>query len=461
MPSTFQDQGGFASMDPSPPVRWAASTALRYLVGERRLRARRRRLERARRRAKRPHVVTYFHQVDDGYSHLAAQLLQPLLDAYDIELACRLVPPPSGRDAPEPALLASLSRTDAAKVAPHYGLAFPDGPPPEAALVDAANRLLAAAGDEFPRLAPQVGDALWRGSNAALATLAENRPTAAGATTESALGTGSAERERLGHYSAAMFHYAGEWYWGVDRLYHLENRLTELGARRPAAAGPALLAPRPPVANGPFRDDGTLTLEVYASVRSPYTSLEFDAAVALAERTGVRLAVRPVLPMVMRGVPVSRHKGLYIFADAAREARAQGHSWGNLYDPIGEPVRRCYAIYPWAARQGRGVALLSAFLRAAFRDGVNTNSKAGLRRVVEAAGLDWAEAKTQLDDSSWEAEIEANRQAMYAVGLWGVPSFHLLDASGATALAAWGQDRLWLVGREIQRLLRAGSDRHK
>ena len=22
-----------------------------------------------------------------------------------------------------------------------------------------------------------------------------------------------------------MFHYGGEWYWGVDRLYHLEQRL--------------------------------------------------------------------------------------------------------------------------------------------------------------------------------------------------------------------------------------------
>ena len=433
--------------------------ALRHLVDERRLRTRRARLERARRRAGRPHAVTYFHQVDDGYSHLAAQLLQPLLDAYDVELACRLVPPPRGRNAPEPALLARLSRTDAAKVAPHYGLAFPDGGSPDAALVDAANRLLAnATGDEFPRLAPQVGDALWRGSGAALAALAEGRPTADAAAVARALAAGDAARERLGHYSGAMFHYAGEWYWGVDRLYHLESRLTELGARRPSAAGAALLAPRPPVATGPLRDDGSLTLEVYASARSPYTSLEFDAAVALAERTGVALAVRPVLPMVMRGLPVTRHKGLYIFTDAAREARAQGRRWGNLYEPVGEPVRRCYAIYPWAARQGRGVALLSAFLRAAFVDGVNTNRLAGLCRVVEAAGLDWAEAKAQLGDSSWQAEIEANRQAMYALGLWGVPSFHLRDASGATALAAWGQDRLWLVSREIQRLLDAGSN---
>jgi hypothetical protein len=35
-----------------------------------------------------------------------------------------------------------------------------------------------------------------------------------------------------------------------------------------------------------------------------------------------------------------------------------------------------------------------------------------------------------------------------------VPSFRLLDTDGSEVLGAWGQDRLWLVSREIQRLLR-------
>ena len=116
-------------------------------------------------------------------------------------------------------------------------------------------------------------------------------------------------------------------------------------------------------------------------------------------------------------------------------------------------MRRCYAIYLWAERQGRGIALLSAFLRAAFVEGVRTNRMAGLRHVVENAGLDWAEAKAQLGSDEWQAQIENNRQAMYELGLWGVPSFHLRTATGETALAVWGQDRLWLVSREIQRLL--------
>ena len=90
-------------------------------------------------------------------------------------------------------------------------------------------------------------------------------------------------------------------------------------------------------------------------------------------------------------------------------------------------------------------------------EGVNTNTAAGLRHVVEQAGLDWPEARSRLDGSTpsnTPEEIEANRLAMYELGLWGVPSFRLVDASGETTLAVWGQDRLWLVSREIQRLLR-------
>ena len=103
--------------------------------------------------------------------------------------------------------------------------------------------------------------------------------------------------------------------------------------------------------------------------------------------------------------------------------------------------------------QGKGIELLSSFLRAAFARGVNTNNDKGLRQVVEEAGLDWAQAKGQLGKPGWEEMLEENRLAMYDAGLWGVPSFRLLNAQGEPLLALWGQDRLWLFAREIQRQL--------
>ena len=452
-----QTSGGEMA-NPSPPLRWAMSKMLARAADPQRIAARRTKLEARRRKAGTAHVIEYFHQVNDGYSHLAAQLLGSLVERYQVRLICHLVPPPSGPNAPEPDFLLGLSRYDAARIGPHYGLSFPGGAdPPGDELVDLATRILAGVVTDsgaFVDAAPRVGDALWSGSMEALQGLAARyRPVADAA---SVLASGERRRTDLGHYSGAMFHYAKEWYWGVDRLYHLENRLIELGA---CHNGGSLLSARPPVEAGPRQDDGSMTLEVYPSVRSPYTALSFDAAVELARTTGVRLAVRPVLPMVMRGVPVTRTKGVYIFMDAAREARAGGQAdWGSYYEPVGKPVERCYSLYPWAVAEGRGVELVSAFMRAAFREGVNTNTDAGLRRVVEAAGLSWAEAKSIVGEDSWNGhawrdEIEANRRAMYDFELWGVPSFRLLDAAGETRLRVWGQDRLWLVAHEIQRAL--------
>ena len=455
MPERFEDQGGAATMDPSRLVRVAGSFMMRRWAGRRWVEARRRRVERARRRAGRRHVVEYFHQVEDGYSHLAAQCLRPLLDVYDIDLVCHLVPRPSGPNAPEPELLLDLSRYDSGKIAPHYGLEFPEASRrPEHGLVNLAGRVLAGVdADAFAEVAPEVGAALWLGSVDDLQALAERHPPADPSILADRLEAGTERRAQLRHYSGAMFHYGGEWYWGVDRLVHLEERLTELGARRNAGEP---VAPRPPIPRGPLRDDGSLTLEIYPSLRSPYSSLIFDAAVELARETGVTMRMRPVLPMVMRGVPATREKGVYIFTDAAREARRLGLAdWGNVQDPIGDPVRRGYSLYPWAVARGKGVELPSSFFRAAFFEGVDTGKDRGLRRVVERAGLSWEEARGIVGNRDWGEELEANRLAMYDAGLWGVPSFRLLDGQGETLLAVWGQDRLWLVGREIQRLLAA------
>ena len=214
-----------------------------------------------------------------------------------------------------------------------------------------------------------------------------------------------------------------------------------------------MIGQRPQLELNSIGDTSGLRLEIYPSLRSPYTAIAFDRTVALAESIGLELNVKPVLPMVMRGVPATRQKGFYIFKDTAREADAEGQPFGPCYDPIGEPVRRCYSLYPWACSEGRGNQLLSSFLNAAFAQGINTNNDKGLRIVVESAGLDWSHASTIVGtDTGWEAMLESNRLEMYSDGLWGVPSFRLFDQNGKLALAVWGQDRLWLVARKIQEL---------
>jgi len=437
-------------MDPSPLLRWLTSRVMSRISRPTSTEARHAKAEQIRVKAGAPHRVDYFHQVDEGYSDLTAQVLERFAQRYDIELHCHLVRGQEGKNAPEPEMLASLARYEAHLIAPGYGLCFPQRPdPPEPEHVVVATQILAAqSSEDFPRVVAAVSAALWQGDDAALKRLAVAHGSASADAAAAAVSAGTEKRKALRHYSGAMFYYGGEWYWGVDRLYHLEMRLAALGVDR--SPGESLIAPRPDMDLAGHTDQGRYTLELYASLRSPYTAVIFDRAVAFAQHAGVELKLRPVLPMVMRGVPATREKGMYIFMDAAREARVAGVPYGNFYDPIGDPARRCYALYPWAASQGKGVELCSSFLRHAFALGVNTNNDRGLRRVVEAAGLDWGAAQAHRQDTAWKALLEDNRQTMYAAGLWGVPSFRLLNPAGEALLATWGQDRLWLVAHTLR-----------
>lgn len=453
MTEKFDDQGGFATSDPNRLVRRISSWVMSRMFTKKRVNKRRAVAERARRKQNLPHTIEYFHQVDDPYSHLAAQLLVKMADRYEFELICHLVSQSVGKDVAEPEMLARLSRYDAHQIAPDYGLEFAehnDALDPEQ-ITKAQGILAAASGVKRVSAFEPVSRALWSGDASELDRLAAELGCASEAEVDATLALGNARRGKLKHYSGAMFYYGGEWYWGVDRLHHLEQRLAALGLDR--HDGAPCLAPRQEPNWGGVRSDGSLTMEIYASLRSPYSAVIFDRAVQLAKDSGVTLKVRPVLPMVMRGVPATPMKGLYIFMDAAREARALGVDYGNFSDPIGEPARRCYSLYPWAVTQGKGTELISSFLRHAFALGVDTLADKGLKKVVEAAGLDWQVAQGHLGEAGWESLLEENRIAMYGAGCWGVPSFRLIDGDGVPIVSLWGQDRLWVVAREIRKQL--------
>jgi len=453
MAQQFKNQGGAASSEPSRLVRWIASKMMQKMSDPQRVIKKRAKAEKHRVKNKLPHRVEYYHQVDDAYGHLAAQALQPLLDTYDIELVPMLTGPPYGNNAPELEMLLKYALRDSITVAPHYLLTFPrDAIAPTADRQSLATCILANVdAKDFPQAAVDVGNALWSGNDTELEALAQRYGKTDPAAAEAMVVAGTVKRDKLGHYSGAMFYYGGEWYWGVDRLYHLENRLVELGARKSGKT--EVIVPRPEIDCGDIKDDGSLTLEFYPSLRSPYSAIAFDRTIKLVEDSGVKMEMRPVLPMVMRGVSVTRQKGMYIVTDTAREGRTLGVRFGNAYDPIGDPVRRAFSLFPWSREKGKSIEFFSAFIKAAFFEAINTNTDAGQRWVVEKAGLSWQEAQSVIDNKDWEEELEENRLAMLGFGCWGVPSYRLVDSKDEVVLSVWGQDRLWLVAREIKRLL--------
>ena len=415
------------------------------LLSHERVLKQRAKAERSRLARREPHRVHCFLQVDDPYSALLAACLPQLQARYDFELVPHVVGPPPAAAAPDRARLVAHSRRDAQRLAAHHGLAFhdPGEQPATAAVARATAGLVAAAGNgSFATTAGPVLSALWKGQAAPASRAAPVAPLASPEQASAHTAQADALRQRLGHYLGAMLFYAGEWYWGLDRLHHLERRLQAVGAQRAGVSGsmfePATdLATPVALANAP-------PIDFFFSLRSPYSALAAPRVFDLGRLTGAPVRLRYVLPMVMRGLPVPRDKRMYIGLDAAREARLRQQPFGRLNDPVGRPTERGLALIPWAEQAGLGQAYVLSFMRSVWAEGVDAGSNSGLRRIVEGAGLPWAQAGAALADAGWRQTAEANRVELLGLGLWGVPSFRVGDT------AVWGQDRLWAVQQAVQ-----------
>ena len=432
-------------VDPSRLLRFLVSKRLSGFANAGRRAKKRVAVEKKRKAQGLPHVVEYFHQVDDPYSHLMAQVVAQFAERYDIEVVPHLIRATGGRSQPEEEKLAVWARRDCGLIAPHYGLSFPDnaGVVPEPELQQAANRALTKLGaKDFLNQVKGISTSLW--SDGSIDT---GQVTVEEA--EAALEAGSARLAELDHYSGAMLYYAGEWYWGVDRLFHLEERLRELGVCK--EPGQPYIAPRPEL-DVRGVDASGLQLHFFPSLNSPYTAIIYDNTIELSRACKINLHHKPVLPMVMRGVPAPPSKVAYIFFDVKRESEFLGVPFGNTIITIGDPVRQSYSLMPWAKSLGKDTELLSTLLRYAFAEGIALHRKKNIKRAVEEVGLDWTEALKHLGGEDWKPFIEKHQDEMVeGMGLWGVPSYRLCGPDGEPDLEVWGQDRLWLVAAEIRR----------
>ncbi|MCC5980578.1 MAG: DsbA family protein [Oceanicaulis sp.] len=336
------------------------------------------------------------------------------------------------RRAPDRERLTRWSLRDAQTLAAGLGLALPPATLPDADGVRAAEAALSGIRDAraFAATAAAIETA-WRKGEAV--------PEATG-DPERTLARGVRERQRLGHYLGAMFHFDGEWYWGLDRLHYLEERLAAINGR-----AVEYFTPRREVTLQPVTPLRQAVVEAFISLRSPYSYIAMARLIALAEAHNAELRLRPVLPMVMRGLPVPTAKRLYIVRDTKREAERLGLPFGLIADPVGRPAERGLAVTFHAMKTGKGVAFAHSFLKGVFADGIDAGSRKGLLRLCERAGLTAADMEAVLADASWREEAEANREAMLALGIWGVPAFRVDDRP-----AHWGQDRLWAVEDDLK-----------
>jgi 2-hydroxychromene-2-carboxylate isomerase len=381
--------------------------------------------------------ATFFFDASDPYSFLLVQKLPALLTRYGVESELVVVSPPLPDVRPGAAQNDAYALRDARLLAQYYDLSFPADPvlPPPALVTQAQAVLLRprSAGAQCAA-ARAVCDALWRGDATVLAALEAELGSVSARDVPGLLRVNDTILRDRGHYQGGMLRYRGIWYWGVDRLCHLEARLRREG-RDTEPGAPDLVGMRPSALR-PAATEHADALICYVSVRSPYSYIGLERAAHLTLGHAVELDVRPILPMRMRGVPVPRVKELYIARDAAREAARHGIPFGRICDPLGPGVERTMAMFVHATEQGRGVEFMRAVMRAVWAEGQDVTSDRGMAHAVERAGLSWRRARAALTNQRWRELVARNLAELQALGLWGVPTFQL------GPLAVWGQDRL-------------------
>ena len=416
------------------------------LLNEVRLKA-----EKKRQEENRPHEVLYFHKVDDPYSHLTIQYIEKLKSSFDIILTPVLVGEEDPKSIHEPSLYSVYCLEDAKRIAPFYGIELSADSYPKNDLIDKANSILSVVEDkDFSEVGSIVSDALWHDNETALDELAK-KYNATEDVVKSKIELGNKLRNDKGYYFGSAFYYEKELYWSVDRIHHLEDRLTELGIKKELVNEP-ICAPEI-TAPSILRSDRSVQLSYYPSLNSPYTYVSAKRVRELREDYPINLITKPVLPMLMRNMTIPAFKGKYIISDAAREGRKNDYAMGKIYSPIGKPARRAYSLFPIVDEAGKGFEYIDDLLYASFHEGINIGEEDYLKSLIGKLELNWSEIKKSLGTKQWKKVLDDNLKDMYEGNCWGVPSFKITDSDGSNPYYVWGQDRMWLLKEEINKRL--------
>lgn len=432
----------------NPAVRYVLVNAL---LNKRLQRLRQLSAEAIRRLLRRPRTVRVFLELDDPYSYLLAHYLPALEQSFDIELEIRLCEALGEGYKPRPDMLAEYAALDCERLAMELGIPFLDkgkSPP-----VEHRKALLESlAGNQDDTL--DAIEHYWRGDTEAISRRVTGSESSGKA--DPLVQANSKLLAKLGHYNSATMHYAGEWYWGVDRLHYLVERLQSLGAARTDKPGPRLASIQQAMqVNLPVAPPSSASelppLELFHSFRSPYSYLALQRVIAIADAFGLELRIRPVLPMVMRGLQVPKRKLLYILKDACREARRMDIPFGRISDPVGSATERSLAVFFYAVEEKRERDFVLNVGEAIWSQAVDVATDKGMRKVTEQTGLFWPGVLDAMQDDDWRARAEANRDAMMESGSWGVPTLRIGE------FVTWGQDRDWLLVRHLEELCDTGE----
>lgn len=383
-------------------------------------------------------ITQVFIALDDPYSYLLLKGLIEIQHQYDVQFNVHIIQNRQPEMFPEPHMWQVWAQNDAQLLGYLYEINIPS-------LITDPTQQLTLISQFIDSGMPSIESALSLFESDNAPSISSEKIKAS----KQYLKESEEKFLQLGHYLPATVHYMGEFFWGLDRISHFENILIEQNKQTDQHQG--ILFDRT------FKDfcqaspelisDPNTPVVLYFSMRSPYSHLALNRCYQLCQYYNLPLEIKPVLPMLMRGLPVPKNKTHYIFFDTLREAKKLGVEYGNVADPIGQGVRNCYTIWMLAKEKGIGNEFMLCFSNAVNAKGLSGNYRFGLKRICKEVGLDWNLAKKALNDPSikeqWEQLVEENLQQMYQHGMWGVPTLNYGDTW------VWGQDRIWKIEQSL------------
>ncbi len=393
-----------------------------------------------------PRRLELYLDIADPWSYLAAQAAERLLSSYPVDFAITVITPPASDVDPMPLLRAKHAVRDAHTLAAYWNLSFHGKREGDPGMIrDVGTSLIRTrpAREQLSAALELLG-ALWDGDKKRLATLLGKWGAESHGSIAPYLNGNYDQMRKTGHYQGAMFRYDHEWYWGVDRLPYLEAALAETTSTPVAHVLQAL----PEAERGPHSlGKDPLTCELWFSFRSPYSYLALEQIEAVLAPFGVPLVLRPIAPMVTRGLAVPPVKRMYIVRDAKREANRLGIPFGTICDPLGPAIDHLLAIQHWATKRSAaaGIAFAHSATRGIWTEAKDLAEYVDLREIVERAGLPWDEAKAALGSPEAAKAAVTAAADLAVVSLWGVPSFRIGE------LVTWGNDRLPMIADALRR----------
>lgn len=386
--------------------------------------------------ARKNHHASFYFDLADPISTLMLPVIEELEQAFKFSFDISVVNAVDDEYQPESELREKHALIDASYLAQAWGLEFPTLIPNQSRLKPEALRLLLSKQStvgEWIQLAKEVTKAYWQGDYSTLHAMLKKYHPVDILDVPRLLDANTRKLRRRGFFAGSSILYGKEWYVGLDRLYLLRARLKKLSLQEHRT----LLYPDWGDVRTPCIPDDPV--ELYFSFRSPYSYIAIARLMKNKSKYPVdRIQLRPVMPMVTRGIPLPKSKKLYILKDAARVAHFENIDFGWVRDPLGEGVNACLALLHHCD-SSEHLTLSYRLLHDIWAGGKDVSSTSYIRDIIKAFNLSAEAVGRTLINKDYAVSTEANQKTLIQYGLWGVPSF----IKGR--LATWGQDRMPLV----------------